>query len=136
MESGSRSGTAPNTPLSYTSSRSGVTVRLARLHAMFGGPTPTKQTRSPASWRDDATIIISAGVYSAPIASPFLDQHHADLSIRKPIVKPAGRSVSAARVKHDHGASNLTAPQFDLLHQSPADASASDPRGHRELLDV
>ena len=64
IDSGSRAGSAPNTPASYSSSMSGATVRLARLHAMFGGPTPTKHTRSPASWRADATIIISAEVNS------------------------------------------------------------------------
>ena len=37
----------------------GATVRLARLTAMFGSPTPTKQTRCPASSRAAATIIIS-----------------------------------------------------------------------------
>src|SRR5439155_24376825 len=63
MESGRRAGADPNAPDSYTSSSSGATVRLARLHAMFGGPTPTKHTRSPASCRADATIIISAGEY-------------------------------------------------------------------------
>src|SRR3954470_24600172 len=59
MESGSRAGLAPNTPASYTSSRSGATVRFARLTAMFGRPTPTKHTRCPASSRAAATIIIS-----------------------------------------------------------------------------
>src|SRR4029450_9356966 len=33
---------------------------LARLTAMFGRPTPTKQTRCPSSARAAATIIISA----------------------------------------------------------------------------
>jgi hypothetical protein len=64
IDSGRRAGAAPNTPASYTSCRSGATVRFARLHAMFGGPTPTKQTRSPSSWRAEATIIISVCVYS------------------------------------------------------------------------
>src|SRR6266508_303544 len=41
---------------------SGRIVRLARLHAMFGGPTPTKQTRSPARSLAEATIIISVAV--------------------------------------------------------------------------
>src|SRR5215207_11468549 len=59
MESGRRAGRAPNTPASYTSSRSGATVRWARLTAMFGRPTPTKQTRCPSSARAAATIIIS-----------------------------------------------------------------------------
>ena len=59
MLSGSRAGRAPKTPASYTSSRSGVTVRFARLTAMFGRPTPTKQTCWPASSRAAATIIIS-----------------------------------------------------------------------------
>ena len=59
IDSGRRAGRAPNTPASYTSSSSGVTVRLARLTAMFGSPTPTKQTRWPASSRAAATIIIS-----------------------------------------------------------------------------
>src|SRR5438128_2003127 len=39
---------------------SGATVRWARLTAMFGRPTPTKQTPWPASSRAAATIIISA----------------------------------------------------------------------------
>ena len=64
IDSGSRAGRDPNTPDSYTSSRSGATVRCARLHAIFGSPTPTKHTRSPASCRALATIIISAGVHS------------------------------------------------------------------------
>src|SRR5438132_586327 len=68
IDSGSRAGRDPNTPDSYTSSRSGATVRWARLHAMFGSPTPTKHTRSPASWRALATIIISAGVQSCSIS--------------------------------------------------------------------
>src|SRR4029079_4668957 len=38
---------------------SGAIVRFARLTAMFGSPTPTKQTRWPASSRAAATIIIS-----------------------------------------------------------------------------
>ena len=62
MDSGRRAGAEPNTPDSYTSSRSRATVRLARLQAMLGGPTPTKHTRSPASWRAEATIIISVAV--------------------------------------------------------------------------
>ena len=62
IESGRRAGLAPNTPDSYTISRSGFTVRLARLTAMLGGPTPTKHTRSLSSWRALATIIISLGV--------------------------------------------------------------------------
>src|SRR3990170_4024144 len=57
--SSSRAGRAPNTPASYTSWRSGATVRCARLHTMFGNPTPTKQTLSPASVRELAEIIIS-----------------------------------------------------------------------------
>ena len=48
IDSGSRSGRAPNTPDSYTSCRSGETVRCARLHTMFGKPTPTKQLRDRA----------------------------------------------------------------------------------------
>src|SRR5437773_10075069 len=59
IDSGSRAGRAPKTPASYTSSRSGATVRLAKLTAMFGNPTPTKHTRWPASSRAAATIIIS-----------------------------------------------------------------------------
>ncbi len=59
MDRGRRAGRAPNTPASYTSSRSGATVRLARLTAMLGRPTPTKQTCWPASSRAAATIIIS-----------------------------------------------------------------------------
>src|SRR3954452_15838507 len=59
MLNGSLAGRAPKTPASYTSSRSGATVFLARLTAMFGRPTPTKQTRVPASSRAAATIIIS-----------------------------------------------------------------------------
>src|SRR5512136_2031774 len=59
IDSGRRAGCAPNAPASYTSSRSGATVRLARLTAMFGSPTPTKQTCWPASSRAAATIIIS-----------------------------------------------------------------------------
>src|ERR1044072_5693179 len=65
MLSGSRAGRAPKTPASYTSSRSGATVRLARLTAMLGSPTPTKQTRWPASSRAAATIIISDFVKAA-----------------------------------------------------------------------
>ena len=37
----------------------GATVRWARLTAMFGSPTPTKQTRWPSRARAAATIIIS-----------------------------------------------------------------------------
>ena len=59
IESGSRSGRAPNTPDSYTSWSSGATVRWARLHTMFGRPTPTKQIRSPPSVRALAAIMIS-----------------------------------------------------------------------------
>ena len=59
IESGSRSGLAPNTPDSYTSWSSGDTVRCARLQTMFGRPTPTKQTRSAARVRALATIMIS-----------------------------------------------------------------------------
>src|SRR5918992_2037592 len=65
IDRGSRAGRAPKTPASYTSWRSGLTVRWARLQAMFGGPTPTKHTRSPASCRALATIIISAGVHAS-----------------------------------------------------------------------
>ena len=36
-----------------------ATVRFARFTAMFGSPTPTKQTCRPASSRAAATIIIS-----------------------------------------------------------------------------
>ena len=68
MLSGRRAGRAPNTPASYTSSRSGATVRLARLTAMLGRPTPTKQTRWPASSRAAATIIISDFVNSVAVA--------------------------------------------------------------------
>src|SRR5438874_11628074 len=75
IDSGSRAGSAPYTPASYTSCSSGDTVRLARLHAMFGGPTPTKHTRSPASWRAEATIIISAAVYS--VTGVFVTRSHA-----------------------------------------------------------
>ena len=45
IDSGRRAGSAPKTPASYTSSSSGATVRLARLTAILGRPTPTKQTR-------------------------------------------------------------------------------------------
>src|SRR5258705_5255417 len=69
MLSGRRAGRAPNTPASYTSSISGATVRFARLTAMFGRPTPTKQTRWPASSRAAATIIISDFVKSAATGS-------------------------------------------------------------------
>ena len=59
IESGRRSGRAPNTPDSYTSWSSGATVRCARLHTMFGRPTPTKQLCMPASPRAEAAIMIS-----------------------------------------------------------------------------
>ena len=59
IDSGSRSGRAPNTPDSYTSCRSGETVRCARLHTMFGRPTPTKQLLTPSSCRALAAIMIS-----------------------------------------------------------------------------
>src|SRR5215212_3273343 len=70
MLNGSRAGRAPKTPASYTSSRSGATVRCARLTAMFGSPTPTKQTRCPASSRAAATIIISFWENAAPFFFP------------------------------------------------------------------
>ena len=59
IDSGSRSGRAPNTPDSYTSCSSGATVRCARLHTMLGRPTPTKQLAAPASRRALAAIMIS-----------------------------------------------------------------------------
>src|SRR5712691_6146017 len=49
---------------------SGATVRLARLQARFGGPTPTKHTRSPSSWRAETTIIVSVGEYAGAVTSP------------------------------------------------------------------
>ena len=59
IDSGSREGRAPKTPASYTISSSGATVRWARLTAILGRPTPTKQTCWPSSARAAATIIIS-----------------------------------------------------------------------------
>src|SRR5437588_9982271 len=59
IDSGSRSGLAPNTPDSYTSCRSRATVRWARLHTMLGSPTPTTQFFAPSRPRADAAIIIS-----------------------------------------------------------------------------
>src|SRR5437867_442827 len=69
IDSGNRSGRAPNTPDSYTSWRRGSTVRCARLHTMFGNPTPTKQFEAPASRLALAAIIISDFEYPGSAAA-------------------------------------------------------------------
>src|SRR5947208_9162153 len=133
MESGSLAGAEPNTPDSYTSSRSGDTVRLARLHAMFGGPTPTKHTRSPASCRAEATIIISVAVYS--VTGVFVTRSHATTPVAcRRSLPSAGSYPETTRVPPTERGTRLAALLFTDIVGSTALADELGDRRWRELL--
>src|SRR5947199_10876414 len=95
---------------------SGATVRWARLTAMFGRPTPTKQTPWPASSRAAATIIISAllKVGSVTASSPI-----------GAVVDDAGRRRSGSQPRDTPGA-----PPVDI---APATVAGVDPVTHPSL---
>ena len=56
-------------PDSYTSTRWGAWVALARLAAVLGSPIPTKHTTPSRRARDAATVIISSEVKSAVVST-------------------------------------------------------------------
>src|SRR5688500_13229991 len=84
IESGSRSGTAPTAPDSYTSTSRGAWVRRARLQARLGSPMPTKTTSPSRSSRAAATAIISPDEWPVGARSPGVDASPASVPIAHP----------------------------------------------------
>ena len=60
IDSGSRSGFDPSVPDSYTSTRPGACVVLARFAAVLGNPMPTKQVIPSRRCLAAAAVIISS----------------------------------------------------------------------------